>query len=461
MKIIPITTLIITILSLTQSAYSQNRAPSLYLNYQDNEQGDILINSLRAQSPSPLYTYYCGLQWNIGQDAGGYCGMQEHPNGRNFIYSLWDPVTNRLPITVEYKHKNTQIANFGGEGTGLRSLNFGIGWEADQWYSLVSRVWSTNSTNSLFGYWVYDHTNEIWNHLVTMNYPVNNLKFNTETISFIEDWGGNGSNARTIQYKDGWKRKYIDKSWISFDKSYFDRVFPDAGAVNYIKNYDGGVIKDEYYFMTSGGNTIPLNNEAGVLVYLPNNKSEPEFQAGELKYLRLSIDGNNLLINWDIITSKLPQFSYHIRIYDNAEKLGSPLIIENIKPHLRKDIIDISTWENNKEYFVEFYIKDIFDNMSIKLNEKIIKGILSGVENQNLIKSVIFPNPFTDVINILLNKDFDTVGIEMLGIDGRIVYKETYKYANQISFAVNVPSGIYFLKIKQKSIERTYKILKE
>jgi hypothetical protein len=99
--------------------------------------------------------------------------------------------------------------------------------------------------------------------------------------------------------------------------------------------------------------------------------------------------------------------------------------------------------------------------MSIKLNEKIIKGILSGVENQNLIKSVIFPNPFTDVINILLNKDFDTVGIEMLGIDGRIVYKETYKYANQISFAVNVPSGIYFLKIKHELMEITYKILKE
>lgn len=46
--------------------------------------------------------------------------------------------------------------------------------------------------------------------------------------------------------------------------------------------------------MTSGGKTTPINNEAGVMVYLTNNKSEPEFDAGEFKNLKLSIVGNNL-----------------------------------------------------------------------------------------------------------------------------------------------------------------------
>lgn len=36
-----------------------------------------------------------------------------------------------------------------------------------------------------------------------------------------------------------------------------------------------------------------------------------------------------------------------------------------------------------------------------------------------------------------------------------------YKYPKQISFMVNVPSGMYFLKIDQKSVERIYKILKK
>ena len=71
------------------NGFSQDRAPSLWLKYQDNFQGDILINTIRVQSPSPLYTYYCTLAWNAGEEGGGYCGIQEHPDGRNFIFSLW------------------------------------------------------------------------------------------------------------------------------------------------------------------------------------------------------------------------------------------------------------------------------------------------------------------------------------------------------------------------------------
>jgi hypothetical protein len=69
MKIIFIPSIIIFTIFLPHSLFSQNRAPSLYLNYQDEGQADILINTLRVQPPSPLYTYYCGLLWNGGQDA--------------------------------------------------------------------------------------------------------------------------------------------------------------------------------------------------------------------------------------------------------------------------------------------------------------------------------------------------------------------------------------------------------
>ena len=358
---------------------SQNRAPSLYLNYQDEGQGDIIINTLRVQSPSPVYTYYCGLLWNSGQDAGGYCGMQEHPNGKNFIYSLWDPISSTDPITAEYTHPDTDIANFGGEGTGLRSMNFGIGWETNQWYSLVSRAWSTNDTSTLFGYWIYDQSSNMWHHLVTMNYPVTDLKFNTKTSSFIEDWLGNGSSARTVQHKNGWKRKTSDASWLPFEESYFDRVFPDAGTVNYIENYDGGAIDDEYYFMTSGGTTTPETNEDDVTLNLTYNTTSPGFETGEFNNLTLVVDNNNLLVNWDVIDSKSPQFSYHLKIYDNVELSGSSIIsIDKIKPHLRNDIIDISNLSDNSEYFVQFYITDIFDNVSV--NEvKSIQTALSQV----------------------------------------------------------------------------------
>ncbi len=344
---------------------NEGRAPSLYLNYQDTGQGDIIINTLRVQAPSPLYTYYCGLLWNGGQDAGGYCGMQEHPDGRNFIYSLWDPINSTEPITAEYTHPNTETASFGGEGTGLRSLNFGIGWETDQWYSLVSRAWSTDGDTTLFGYWVYDQSNGIWYHLVTMNYPVPYLKFNTKTRSFIEDWWGNGYEARTIHHQNGWKRKTADHSWTSFGETYFDRVFPDPAAENYIENYDGGVIDDAYFFMTSGGDTSPVINEDDVMLYLTYNSSNPDFEPGFFNNLSAVVDNSNVLIDWDIVSSKAPQFSYHLKIYDNAALIGDPLISkDSIKPHLRSDSIDISALPGNQEYFVQFYITDIFDDTS-------------------------------------------------------------------------------------------------
>ncbi len=461
MQIRLITLVTIVALFLPHKLFSQNRAPSLYLNYQDDRKGDIIINTLRVQSPSPLYTYYCALLWNGGQDAGGYCGMQEHPSGRNFIYSLWDPISSSDPITAEYTHANTDIANFGGEGTGLRSLNFGIGWETNQWYSLVSRVWSTNSSSTLFGYWIYDQTNSVWHHMVTMNYPVPNLKFNTKTSSFIEDWMGNGPEVRTIHHKNGWKRKTSDKNWIPFEESYFDRVYPDAGTVNYIENYDGGVIDDEYYFMTSGGTTTPITNEDDVTLSLTYDAPEPEFEFGEFNNLTLVVDNDNLLVGWDIVVSKSPQFSYHIKIYDNMALSGDPLIaIDNFKPHLRNDIIDICSLTNNREYFVQFCITDLFDNKSDIQVESIIKGSITGVENGISGKTFVVPNPVTDEINIYLNQHVEYLEVQLFSIDGKKIYDDVHMHTNTINFSTDISSGVYFLKIKDKSIERSFKILK-
>lgn len=80
-----------------------------------------IINTVRVASPSPLYTYYCTMQWNAGMEGGGYCGIQEHPNGRNFIFSIWDPVSSNESIRAAYLGDGTQVENFGGEGTGLKS----------------------------------------------------------------------------------------------------------------------------------------------------------------------------------------------------------------------------------------------------------------------------------------------------------------------------------------------------
>ena len=441
---------------------AQNRAPSLYLNYQDNEAGDIIINTLRVASPSPLYTYYCGLLWNGGQDAGGYCGMQEHPAGRNFIYSLWDPISTNEAITADYAHPDTDLANFGGEGTGLRSLNFGIGWEAGQWYSLVSRAWSTDGQYTYFGYWVHDQQNQAWHHLVTMKYPVPGLKFNTGTSSFIEDWLGNGEEARTVHHQNGWKRRTADHSWIPFDEAYFDRVYPDAGTVNYIENYDGGVVNNEYYFMASGGTTMPVTNEDDVLLSLPTSATEPGFPAGEFSNLLLEEENDSLLTSWDVVESKSPQYACHLRIFDNAQLSGIPLIsVDHVKPHFRNETLNINGLVNNQEYYIQFYITDIFDRESASVIVPFVKGATVSVDPQLLGGSIsLFPNPVDDTLNLLFSQEITDAAIRIFDMQGRLISQTTVRNTSLAAIPVDAPGGLYLLTVNDGATQRALKFFK-
>ena len=57
--------------------------------------------------------------------------MQAHPRARNFIFSIWDNKKHTGPITAVYRGPGTETKKFGGEGTGLKSWNFKLGWSTD------------------------------------------------------------------------------------------------------------------------------------------------------------------------------------------------------------------------------------------------------------------------------------------------------------------------------------------
>ena len=79
------------------------RAPSLSLWYDDNVKGDILVQDVYVPSSGlTKQTYYCCLQWNSGINGGGYCGIQDHGKGRNYIFSIWDPVGTTEKIRPIY-----------------------------------------------------------------------------------------------------------------------------------------------------------------------------------------------------------------------------------------------------------------------------------------------------------------------------------------------------------------------
>ncbi|MDO4224297.1 MAG: DUF3472 domain-containing protein [Bergeyella zoohelcum] len=450
-------------LSVVQLAFSQNRAPSAYLRYpSETAAGDIMVNKVSVHAPSPLYTYYCNLQWNAGGEGGGYCGMQEHPNGRNFIYSIWDP-SNKQPITAAYAHPTTKVERFGGEGTGLRSMNFGIGWEEDVWYTFVTRTWG-QSDHTMFGFWIFDEKGQKWTHLITMDYPVSNVRFNGVTGTFIEDWLGNGENAREIRHKDGWKRNAKTLEWKAFNSSRFNVVKNDLGAKNYEKNYNAGV-KDGYYFMRTGGTTTPETGIDGALLSLPTTLAKPDYAVGEAKDFSKSVAKNQLSFSWGVNEARLPQFSYHIEVYDNPDFTGSPVLVKDeVLPHGRNLTLDTSTLKHGQDYYIEFYIIDIFDNQSSVYREKFtaITDYL-GVENNVVNDEIsVSPNPFEDKIYIKANNG--NYEATLRDSSGRVVLSQTLKVSDVgvLYVAQNLPKGLYLLTLKQSNgEEKTYKMFKK
>ncbi|XP_052254851.1 uncharacterized protein LOC127860654 isoform X3 [Dreissena polymorpha] len=110
-----------------------NRAPSMALWFNDNVEGDILMHDVCVpRSGLTKYTYYCCLQWNAGKEGGGYCGIQDHPDGRNFIFSIWDPCDPKLKSKIKPVYENATacfLEDWEGSGENERRVNFRNGFK--------------------------------------------------------------------------------------------------------------------------------------------------------------------------------------------------------------------------------------------------------------------------------------------------------------------------------------------
>lgn len=298
---------------------SIDRAPSVWLRFNDNAAGDIIMQDvyIPAKGLTP-YTYYSVLNWNAGMEGGGYAGIQDHPDGRNFIFSLWDPSNGEL-ITAPYQGAGTKVENFGGEGTGLKSWNFELGWQPDHWYTLVAKVWQKDG-HTQFGYWSMDKETGIWTHIVTMDYPVENVYFNSNTGSFVEDWLGTGDQTRTALFTAGHKRQ-LDGSWAGFTKADFNVIQEEATAA-YNESYDA-TSTSEYYRMSSGGSISPDEIEAADVLSRPYSSFSP--QNSPLAATIDSIDTQS--IRWTIPATSTPMYKYTVIVNGEVVSSGQDLSV--------------------------------------------------------------------------------------------------------------------------------------
>ena len=370
-----ILTPVIIYLILFRMNAGENAAPSSHMVYNDaNFPGDILINEVRVpKKGEAMYTYYEALGW--AGKAAGYAGIQAHPRGHNYIFSIWDHKQHTAPIKALYQGPGTLVENFGGEGTGLKSWNFELGWDTDVWYTLIARCW-IEKDRTFYGYWVKSGKTNQWTHMVTMQVAAKNAYLLGGNDSFIEDWLETGKNSRTTHIRNGWKRKPTGE-WHAFSQAKYSvnswDLVKGKRSFNYKLNWDGGVAKDstgEFYYMVSGGKETKPTTKNPSIFEIDRNFEKP--QQTPIKIISAKakrINGQKISIEWVNNPTSLPQFSYDIKALHVTIK--EKRIISHTKttiPHLRKTEISIPKSINSNDIEIILRCKDILDNESNILN---------------------------------------------------------------------------------------------
>ncbi|MEM7011002.1 MAG: DUF3472 domain-containing protein [Verrucomicrobiota bacterium] len=358
----------------------QDAAPSSHMVFDDDFAGDIIINEVRVpKDGEALYTYYETLGWR-GKGAG-YAGIQAHPKAHNFIFSIWDHKEHTAPIRAVHRGPGTLTEKFGGEGTGLKSWNFELGWETDTWYTLVSRCWLVGD-HTFYAFWSRDGKTGEWTHLVTMDVAAREAWFLGRTDAFIEDWLETGVNARTTHLRGGWKRK-LSGEWHPFLSGRYSvnswDLDPGKRSFNFRKNWDGGVAKDEngegFYYMIAGGKNTKPTTENPSQHSIERKEKAPNYQPMKIKSAKAQLEEDGkIVVTWENDSATLPQFSYRVVAHDHPDGEGDPVaLVGDAVPHARSAKLTLPAAADPTNFVISLTHRDILDNDSQTLKIRVEK----------------------------------------------------------------------------------------
>ena len=318
-----------------------------HLWYNDPGAGDIMLIDVNVTSTAAT-TYYETLGWNQGGEAGGYTGIQSHPKGNVFIFSIWDPIAVKgVPITAAFAQPNSIVENFGGEGTGLHYLNFNTPWTMNKPVTFAVRSWQYKQ-HTFFGMWARDSATGFWTHHTTFDFPVPNVSFAYGATSFLENWSGQETDKfRRAEFFNGWKRS--NGKWTAFT-----RVDADQPG------QFGSTPQNRFFLQTAGtpatGFTSPVN--------IPAVKGAPKFapQHPVLDKPMWNAETKQLTVTWKTQPEGTPQFAFRVEVLAHKGKVPLASIADTV-PHQRTATIDLSkVAELPKKIDLQLTITDILDH---------------------------------------------------------------------------------------------------
>lgn len=309
-----------------------------------------------------LCTYYEAIGWH-GVIAG-YCGIQAHPKARNFIFSIWDHKKHRDRIRAVHVGGGTTTETFGGEGTGLKSWNFKLGWEVDHWYTLLTRAWAVGS-NTHCGFWVRSGVTGAWTHLVTMDVAVEGGLFRGGTDAFIEDWSDSGCEQRIINIRNPWKRdlkgKWKGAEAAQYSVNEWDLTLGKR-SYDYCSAWDAGVAVDHtgpfYYMVAGGAETVPTTSNPSVLRSKRSGCTRPPYSPLLVTSLKAETTAAGYVqVAWENDASTLPQFGYQVDVYSGEVLVAT---VAATVPHQRSVTVSVPAMDS--PLLVRLHCTDVLDN---------------------------------------------------------------------------------------------------
>lgn len=190
--------------------------------------------------------------------------------------------------------------------------------------------------------------------------------------------------------------------------------------------------KQEFNKSIQLNSVFPLGNDylitANTIGY--KHKSTNNQNELESKYLAFHFN-QNLKENWKKEIGKSNSFSYLEKIIPMRD--SSFLLLGN------------STNASEAKGQDDFYL--------VKLGDK------SSTEKRTYIEA--YPNPTSDFVNVLINKDFEKASVDVYNLTGQHLQSKEVKYRSTPISLGNYPGGIYILKISYDNQTESIKIIKK
>jgi len=254
--------LIPSLLALTNAELAKRQARSVHLTYEPVVRNAAAAMATGVVTETQTNSYFMILGWDCG-----YCGVQDSAHyGRILIFSVWDPsnpfdfaadpnkVAQEIRAQVLFADKGVNVARFGGEGTGARTIT-DIGWKVGEPVTVKIEAADSGTNRTAFTCFVRKGDGaSAWRKIATVATlkHENRAQGLTFIHSFVEDFWRNGHSAtlaRRAEFSDIATKGAKDADWTYANRAYFSGDATESPAV------DAGRLGERKFFLQTGGAT--------------------------------------------------------------------------------------------------------------------------------------------------------------------------------------------------------------